>query len=258
MDEIKNKENRMFKDVEFKAVHYVMDNLPSSLSMDYLVESSSFYKEFADAVERTFKKKLLDNSHSFIVGMQQIQDVKLDLHLTNVLCRNARRSLNESDKNLVYKCFDVISIYQRRKRMVDTLKILQQIQTLNNIEKEFHRFLDHNDFLNAISFYHQIQHKIMGEYKGLQCLELMRKRFRDGTKIITNKLCKEFISLIYDAPNLQHHKLKIIFLCFYKLNKFHLINELLEKQCNKVLYIKCTQIICKHLGYNRSFIQRNY
>eukprot|EP01084_Bolivina_argentea_P071768 130390_1 len=176
-----------FKDPSFDSILYVMNNLPSELTMDYLVEKSQYYKEYADAVERTFKKRLMDNSHSFIIGMQQIQDVKLDLHLTNVLCRNARRTLKESDKCLIHKCFNVISTYQRRKRMVNTLTILYEIQELKDIEQEFHKYLDNNDFLNAIDIHSQITSKIFGKYSNILCLELMRKRFRDGTKVITNK-----------------------------------------------------------------------
>ena len=182
--------NQSFLDIEFESVQYVMDNLPPSneLTMDYLVEKSQFYKEFGDAVERTFKKKLMDNSHSFIVGMQQIQDVKLDLHLTNVLCRNARRSLMDGDKNLVEKCFGVVSIYQRRKRMVDSLKILLQIQRLKDIEHEFHKHLEQNDFLKAIDIHSMITTKIFATYKNVSSLDLMRKRFGDGSKQISNKL----------------------------------------------------------------------
>ena len=226
--------------------------------MEYLLSQSQFYKEHADAVERKFKKMLLDNSHSFIVGMQQIQDVKLDLHLTNILCRDSRRSLMDCDKTLIHKSFNILSKYQRRKRLVDTLKVLYQIQKLKDIEGEFHKFLDKNDFLNAISIHSQITNKIFNEYKNLTSLELMRKRFGDGTKLITNKLSKQLLSLIYDAPNINNVNLNIIFKSYYKLDQFHLINTLLEECCNKILVIKCTQIICKHLGYNKSYIDRNY
>eukprot|EP00484_Ammonia_sp_Unknown_P007870 CAMPEP_0197080240 /NCGR_PEP_ID=MMETSP1384-20130603/214026_1 /TAXON_ID=29189 /ORGANISM="Ammonia sp." /LENGTH=1132 /DNA_ID=CAMNT_0042519123 /DNA_START=21 /DNA_END=3421 /DNA_ORIENTATION=- len=250
--------NKDFKDIEFDSEQYILSNLPAELSMDYLLEQSQFYKEYCDAVERTFKKMLMDNSHSFIIGMQQIQDVKLDLHLTNVLCRNSRRSLQECDKNLIHRSFHVISKYQRRKRLVDTLRVLYEIQKLKDIEQELHKFLDANDFLHAIHIHQEITSKIFGEYSKVSSLELMRKRFRDGTRLITNKLSFQLLTLLFDAPNIDNQKLNILLQSYHKVNEFHLVNSLLEESCSKILTVKCTHIICKHLGYNESYINRTY
>ena len=82
-----------FMNPEFNSFEHVMASLPDEITMEYLIEQSHHYKERCDAVERSFKKKLMDNSHSFIVGMQQIQDVKLDLLLTHNLCTRPRRTL---------------------------------------------------------------------------------------------------------------------------------------------------------------------
>eukprot|EP01083_Nonionella_stella_P088994 248262_1 len=50
---------KQYKDPSFASEQYAMDNLPSELTMDYLLDKSQFYKEHCDAVERTFKKILM-------------------------------------------------------------------------------------------------------------------------------------------------------------------------------------------------------
>eukprot|EP01084_Bolivina_argentea_P031102 57581_1 len=250
--------DEQFKDPSFASEQYVMDNLPSELTMDYLLDKSQFYKEHCDAVERTFKKMLMDNSHSFIIGMQQIQDVKLDLHLTNVLCRNARRTLKESDRSLVLKCFVVISKYQRRKRMVDSLKQLRVIQKLGDIEQDLHKHLIAHDFLLAIGIHCEIERAIFGSLAGVSCLSLMRKRFGDGHAMITRALSAQLLSIVCGAPAVDNGALVMIWQSYLKLNCFHVVNGLLESQCVAVLLCECTRIVCKHLGYKSAYIARNY
>ena len=247
-----------FMSLDFSPSSFVMQGLPDTVSMEYLVSRSQHYKERCDAVERTFKKKLMDNSHSFMRGMQQIQDVKLDLLLTNNLCVRARRSLQNGDRDLVHGGFVVMATYQRRKRMVHSLRVLYDIQSLKEMEAEFHGALKAQRFLDAIGVHKEMTSLMFGKYEKVQCLELMRKRFGDGTRMITDALQRELLSLMYAAPTVDLLRLRVILESYHELDLFHLMNGLLEDECKTVLTVKCSQIVCRHIGYNEEFIASKY
>ena len=154
----------------------IMNTLPEKLELSYLEEQLSSFKEKTDSVQRQFKKNLLDNSHQFIHGMQQIQDVKMDLHLTNLLCKNSRRTLIQSDEKFVHTCFGVIQMQQRRKRMLDSMSICIEVRKLFETERELKEHLEEGHFIGAIKLHTELL-QVLKKYDGLHCLEKMARRF---------------------------------------------------------------------------------
>ena len=149
-----------------------------TMSLDYLERETTQLKEWHAAIERTFKKKLLDNSHKFLDGIKKIREVQLDLRLTESNCLSSRSTLASVKKALVHDCFVVISQQQRRRRCLLLATMLAEMHALLDAEKQLRRALDHSRFLQAIDLHQRITQSLQGRMLGVSALDRMRTRFR--------------------------------------------------------------------------------
>jgi hypothetical protein len=111
-----------------------------------------------------------------VQGMQHIQDVELDLTMTNVLCKNGRRMLKSFDQDLVHSIFQIVSRVKRRKHYMEVISMLNEIHSILRIEQDIKDLLQKGDFTQAMEL-HIKGLSILPALEKFACMSDVRVRF---------------------------------------------------------------------------------
>jgi hypothetical protein len=103
-----------------------------------------------DTVNARLHEEVLKNYKSFHDGMQQIQDVELDLQAIGHLCSDSRRKLKKADDTVVISALRILSRARKQSRIRAVADRLRQMRLLLMREKQIAASLSKGEFLEAM------------------------------------------------------------------------------------------------------------
>lgn len=123
-------------------------------------------------------------------GMKHIQDVEMDLTMANLLCSNSKRIVEKADEEIIHSIFETVAQVKRRRHFMEVIALLQEIESIIELEEQIKILLQAGDYTQAMEFY-LTGYKMQASLERFSCMSELRVRFRNGQQEILNLMHAE-------------------------------------------------------------------
>ncbi|DBA02929.1 TPA: hypothetical protein N0F65_005956 [Lagenidium giganteum] len=153
-DELLHELDPRFFTESFDAVAYMLENLPTDREeLDQFLQTEISAVDLArDAVVSKLADDVRANYNSFIQGMNQVQEVDMDLVRAQIHVKNGRRMLASSKNDLIMSSLEIVKTKRKRDRVEQIVYLCSHIEEYFEKEGQMSKSLQNNAFTTAVRF----------------------------------------------------------------------------------------------------------
>ena len=107
-----------FFTADFDPVHHVLNEIPVDHKDNYLENKLFILDTIKGVVDKRLSDQVVKNYELFLQGMQHVHDIKMDITMTGIHCRNGRKQLARAENDTVRGILSVLAKQRKRARMM--------------------------------------------------------------------------------------------------------------------------------------------
>ncbi|RWS09903.1 syndetin-like protein, partial [Dinothrombium tinctorium] len=188
----------------FSAAEHVLNNLPETLDLNYIVEEKNKLKKQLFVVSKKVSDIILQNQKSYAEELQRVTELQSCLSDTIKVCTKGRQKFDVVKKSLTYSRLGIIASYNRREVLKSLLNSLQTIKTLQKTDIRLRELIeDDENYSGAIQLCLECQ-KVVNSLKHYKCVSELSAKLQDTLEMTEeqidgtlSKICTAFNSETY-------------------------------------------------------------
>ncbi|KAL6067947.1 hypothetical protein QOT17_008433 [Balamuthia mandrillaris] len=223
--------------------HLFKKTVPEDMDEAWLRSEIERTRELQNVVDSALSARVLKSYGAFVQGMNQIQQLGLDLHMTAFLCKKARQQLASAKEDLTKSGLTLLG-YQRRIQVIETvLNHLISIRSILYMETQLLEALEQGDFPAAIQ-------KCMDAKKRAQAhsqfaaVHALSARLQEHYINLQKKLHQ---SLLDQCSQFQEGAYERALVGYRLLSKTHRVLEKLQRHYLETITIKTQSVLNAHV-----------
>eukprot|EP00434_Breviolum_minutum_P023815 symbB.v1.2.021008.t1/scaffold1777.1/size101761/3 len=166
------------------------------------------YSSVSEAINVQLSARVMQNYNDFVSGMQMVQSVETELSLIGVLIKNGRRKLQIHDQGILRGSMQITRQHRRRQRLKELLSLLEDLQSVVEIDARLQQSIDEDHFAEAI-----IQHSVLrdtlasAEYRRFPGVVGLQQSMANNLTLVQQKLSERLrvsaVSADFDAEKYE-------------------------------------------------------
>eukprot|EP00002_Diphylleia_rotans_P041166 TRINITY_DN9947_c0_g1_i2.p1 TRINITY_DN9947_c0_g1~~TRINITY_DN9947_c0_g1_i2.p1 ORF type:complete len:910 (+),score=191.04 TRINITY_DN9947_c0_g1_i2:63-2792(+) len=181
-------------DPNYDIVAKVLDDLPMSreISEDFLELQIDGINKSLMSINAKLSMHVDDRYAAFVEGINQIQNLKIELGETAELCREGRLILDEADKLLIDGPVALIEAYRRHLLIKDFNDDVEKIHSLTILCSSVRKDMSSANYYRAIELY-QLCKRAQPLYAQVSAARHLIKNIEEARTMILSELSKAFV-----------------------------------------------------------------
>lgn len=218
-----------------------------------------------DLVLKKLAENVQNNHTTFVEGMNQVQEVDLDIARAVINVRNGRRLLKSTHRSMVMKHLNVVQLNRKVTRLHQIHYGCEKIQQLFEKEKQIDQAMERQKYGAVVSLYLHLKKELFSpEMKKLTILDALRERISSAVDHLSRKLDKVRIygtinrSLCFTAPLIDVKKqmqMQVLSKLVFKFDG-ELYGEILTGY--SVIAKELSKLPCQIKGYDERICETMY
>lgn len=144
-----------------------------------------------DLVLKKLAENVQNNHTTFVEGMNQVQEVDLDIARAVIHVRNGRRLLKSTHRSMVIKHLNVVQLRRKVTRLHQIHYGCEKIQQLFEKEKQIDQAMERQKYGAVVSLFLHLKKELFSpEMKKLTILDALRERISSAVDHLSRKLDK--------------------------------------------------------------------